>query len=203
MMKLYLLLSEEAIIRFSQLGTKENDVASLRQIQWQLGEQGRPFTGVDARIWGTCDSPQSYASDIIRLIEEPALSVMGKLLKDKALLWAPSMPKPLRTILFGHQGRKDSLRRYDMKSSRFEVASVLLGNISVSLLVYAAVTTLYFTTGKVGSVVAVLVIAGVTTLCSALFKNHQFLSILSTVCAVLVTLLLKNDPTPQPSRTSL
>ncbi|RYN46364.1 hypothetical protein AA0114_g8337 [Alternaria tenuissima] len=66
---------------------------------------------------------------------------------------------------------------------------------------YVAVTILYLTAGSASSVVGVIAIALAITACGILFQNQQFITILGTICAVLVTLLNDGSKQPRPTQT--
>ena len=55
-----------------------------------------------------------------------------------------------------------------------------LANVLTSLLVYIAVTVVYFPGAKTLDAIMVVVIAVIVTACSILFQNQQYLSMLGT-----------------------
>lgn len=186
---------EEALLRFDHLGNKGYDVTELRTIQWVLNRPvgfAHPLTGVDASAWGSVKAPQDHASDMIQVVGRSNPNAVGRFLRNKFLLWAPQLLSWLWSLFFCSKKRPEPLRQYDFSSRVFDVVSLVLGNFVTSLLVYAAVTSLYFSNGKAASVAGIFAIASIITVCSILFRNQHFISMLATVCAVLVTLLL-ND----------
>lgn len=158
------------------------------------------LSGQDASIWGSASNPSDHTSDLIQVVDQPRASVLASLLRDKFTPSAPHLPEWL--------SNRDTLRIYRFSNRLFEGFSLAMGNLVTSVLVYGAVCLLYFTKGKVAGIVGVVVMASVTTVCSVLFRNQQFISMLSTyvmtrylvfnadndrICAVLVTLLLRDD----------
>ena len=101
---------------------------------------------------------------------------MGGFLRNKFLLWIPKFPGWLP----GSRRHPDSYGLYDFSSHSFEVVSMSIGNIVASLLIYAAVTSLYFTAGSVSGVIGVIVIGVTVTICSILFHNQQLVSMVGT-----------------------
>ncbi|KAF1840533.1 uncharacterized protein K460DRAFT_421472 [Cucurbitaria berberidis CBS 394.84] len=141
---------EEAIIRFNRLGSKGYDVAGLRTVQAFQDKRNMPLFGLDASVWGSLCDPESHAFDIIQVVEQSNPSAIGRFFRDKILLWAPRLPEWLWILFFWSKKRPDAFHQYRFSGRAFEVASLALGNIATSLLVYAAVTSLYFANaGKV------------------------------------------------------
>ena len=97
-------------------------------------------------------------------------------MRNKFLFWIPKLPGWLP----GFRRHPDSYGLYDFSSHSFEVVSMSIGNIVASLLIYAAVTSLYFTAGNVSSVIGVIVIGVTVTICSILFHNQQLVSMVGT-----------------------
>jgi hypothetical protein len=156
---------------------------AIRNIQWFLGRNigpRRALCGLDALIWGSTSDPHSHASDIIQVVDQTNPSAMSKFFRDKIVLWAPRFPSWLWIVFFWSKKRPDTLRHFSFSARAFEVASMAIGNFAASLLIYAAITSLYFTAGKAASIVGVVVIALVITVCSVLFRNQQFISMLAT-----------------------
>lgn len=178
-----LMVIEEALLRFERLGGKCYDVAELQPIQDFLSRPdgcGDSLLGCDAHTWGSMHNPQDFASDLIQVVERPRVTAIGKLLRRLVLRWAPDLPSWLFLLIFWSKKRPDILHQYSFSSRAFDVMTSLMGNIVTSLLVYAAVTFLYLTDSEAASVAGVLVVAGIITICSVLFRNQQFTSMLAT-----------------------
>ncbi|OAL55945.1 hypothetical protein IQ07DRAFT_595584 [Pyrenochaeta sp. DS3sAY3a] len=179
---------EKALIRFNSLGAKGFDTTELKAIQRFLAHPSGArcsLSGNDALTWGSLSNPSDHTSDLIQVVDQPRASALASLLRDKFAPSAPHLPERL--------SNRDKIRIYRASNRSFEVFSLAVGNLVTSVLVYGAVCLLYFTNGKVAGIVGVVVMASVTTACSVLFRNQQFISMLATICAVLVTLLLRDD----------
>ncbi|KAF2785824.1 hypothetical protein K505DRAFT_380661 [Melanomma pulvis-pyrius CBS 109.77] len=186
---------EDSLIRTNLLASRGWDNAGLRNVQRYLTQKegcGLSLTGADASLWGSAANPSGHASDLIQVVQQVEPSVTGRFLNDKFVLWVPQFPRWLRLLLFWSRKKTDVFNQYSYSARTFENVSLGLGNIVTSLLVYAAVTLLYLSTGRALKTATVILIAVIVTASTILFKNQQFVAILATVCAVLVT-LLAND----------
>ncbi|KAF2662856.1 hypothetical protein K491DRAFT_4891 [Lophiostoma macrostomum CBS 122681] len=187
---------EASLIRFDALGRKSYSQYRLIHVQrWLDHPKGchMKLRGVDAPLWGSIENPSGHAGDIIQVLDQPEMSIIGAFLQNRFLRWAHKLPSWLQCVLFWSKQQPDMFDQYSRSVRSFENVTLGLGNIFTSLFVYAAVTSLYFSSGKAVNAVAVVVIAFVVTICSIFFKNEQFVVLLTTVCAVLVTLLTNNE----------
>lgn len=109
-----------------------------------------------------------------------APSTMSSVFRDKFLLLIPNLPAWLKAPFTGLMGQPDKYGYYSFSNRKLEVVLLSIGNVATSLLMYVAVTTLYFTSGSASSVVGVIAIALTITVCGTLFQNQQFITILGT-----------------------
>jgi hypothetical protein len=131
-------------------------------------------------IWGSRINPRGHASDIIQVVDRPSSSVIGNFFRNKVLTLAPRFPAWLWLLLFWSKKRPDSFQHYNFSSHTFEIITLAVGNFAASLIIYTAITALYLIEGRAASVVGIAVISVAITVCSVLFGNHQFISMLAT-----------------------
>lgn len=175
---------EESLIRTNLLASRGWDDAALRNIQRYLTQKegcGLSLSGIDASIWGSVANPSEHASDLIQVVQQMEPSVTGRFLNDKFVLWVPRFPRWLRLLVFWSKKQTDIFDQYSYSARTFENVSLGLGNIVTSLLVYAAVTLLYLSTGRALKTVTVILIAVIVTASTIMFKNQQFVAILATL----------------------
>lgn len=136
--------------------------------------------GLDAEIWGSGSESEGHSLDIYQVIDRPTPSTIGKFLRDKFVLWAPRFPNWLWLLLTWSTIRPDTFGYLRFSERKIEVITLAIGNMTASLLIYAAVTSLYLTSGHASSIAGVLVISVTITTCSLLFGNQQFISMVAT-----------------------
>lgn len=134
---------------------------------------------MDADVWGTLRDPLGHAQDIIQIIPQPEASPVGKVLQDKLLPVAHLLPRWLQYLIFWSKSKPDRFEQCSRSIPNFENFSLIFGNVVTSIVVYVAVTSLYFDTGKVLNVITTLVVTLVTTICSIFFRNQQFVVVLT------------------------
>jgi hypothetical protein len=172
---------------------KGYDVTKLRTVQSFLLQHAgdHPLSGCDAPVWGSLYNPHGHATDIIQVVKQTDLSTLGRIFRDKSLSWAPRMPEWLFMLLFWSRRRADMFHHYQHSSRTFEIVSLSIGHFVTSFFVYGAVALLYFTSNKAASVAAVIIIAGTITVCSILFRNQQFISMLATYVLLYLPVVLR------------
>jgi hypothetical protein len=143
------------------------------------GPQGA-LLGLDGAVWGSTDDQDGHAFDIHQVMNPPSPSKIGRIFWDKCRLWAPYFPTWLWVALTWSRRRPDTLRYETFNMRKFDVVIEMIGNITASLLIYGAVTSLYLTAERASSLAGVLVIAVTITACSLLFRNQRFISMLAT-----------------------
>jgi len=173
-----LTLAEEALLRFERLAKKGYDITELEFLQGFMDEH-ITLSGSDSTAWGSTDEPTDHAPDLIQVVDQRSPSTMGKFFRDKFLLWMPRSPT-LQRLVIGSTTAPDKWGHYNFSNRRFEVISLLLGNLATSILIYVAVTSLYLTAGSAARIAGVIIIAATITACSVLFQNQQFISMIST-----------------------
>ena len=178
------MVTEEALIRHDQLGSKSYNKTLLRTIQLFLAHRDGcrcEIEGTEASVWGYLDKDSPlHAIDMIQVIQPLKSSVIGQWLTDRFLSWIPHLPKcVLHNRLCSKSGR-DAFQVYPFNIQTCDYVLSALANVLTSLLVYIAVTVVYFPGAKTLDAIMVVVIAVIVTACSILFQNQQYLSMLGT-----------------------
>ncbi|KAF2118192.1 hypothetical protein BDV96DRAFT_379808 [Lophiotrema nucula] len=187
---------EKALLRFEQLGSKGRNSAALENVQrWLMDPEGCDIalTGLDGGIWGTVDDPAGHAPDLIAVVQQPESSIIEGFLGHRFLTWSRRLPTWLRCLVFWSNKQPDDFGIWSHRARSFKVVSLAMGNIATSIFVYGAVVSLSFVTSQAFGLLIILPIALAVTSCYLLFQNQQFISMLATLCAVLVALLANND----------
>jgi hypothetical protein len=166
-------------MRFDCLAQKGYEPKAIHLIQGFIATNITSFAGLDSAVWGSLAEPTSHAPDMIQVVDLPSPSTVGRFLKDKFLLWIPKLPGWLQILLTGSRRRPDIYGHYKFSNRRLDMVLLLIGNVAASLLMYAAVTSLYLTAGSASSIAGVIIVALTITICSILFQNQQFISMLA------------------------
>jgi hypothetical protein len=175
--------TEESLIRFDTLGLKFSDHSKLKHVQRWLEQKeccAFALSGADAQIWGTTKDPLAHAVDLIQVVHQPEESAMKRLLQDWTPPWAHLWPRWLNVLLHRSTKVPDQFKQYNRSARSFEHTAVVLGNLATSALVYIAVTSLYLFRGEALKIAIVVTVAVVVSLCSILFRNQLFVSMLAT-----------------------
>jgi hypothetical protein len=176
-------IAEESLIRFNTLSSRGWDDAALETVQRFIISPegcGLALAGVDAKIWGSVESPGEHASDMFQVVRQVQPSLIGKFLNNTFVHWTPHLPAWLRLLLFWTKKQPDVFHQYNFSARAFENVALAVGNILTSLLVYGAVTLLYLSTRRALKVTAVILLALTVTACTILFQNQKFVVLLAT-----------------------
>jgi hypothetical protein len=173
---------EDGLIRFDTLGRKSRNAPKLAHVQrWLNQPEGcnKRLVGVDALLWGDIRHPDAHAIDIIQVLDEPKMSVIGEFLQQHFLTWAHRLPLWLQYTLIWSKKGPDVFEQHSRSAGWFENVALAIGNVTTSLIIYGSVTSLYFTSGRAANAVSAVVVASVVTICTILFKNQQFVIMLT------------------------
>ncbi|KAF2281198.1 uncharacterized protein EI97DRAFT_454409 [Westerdykella ornata] len=167
---------EEDLIRFEKLGLKGFDMAKVKVVQdWldhpELG--ALILDGQDRDIWGTGAKPDGHALDIIQVVKESESSPASKYLQDGLSRWSSWTGKWL-TLFSTWQMKKPDKHNWHIQSrSSFQGLSLTIGSVLTSVLVYGAIISLNFVSGKAFNIVVAILVPLLISLCGLGFVNQK------------------------------
>jgi hypothetical protein len=173
-------MTEEALIRAHTIASMEDpEPTDLRELQNYLddSEMRRPFTGVDARVWGTMRERKNRAPDLTTLRQRQIENTFSKVV-------VTTLIQPLFRCLPHRFQKKDPVfGEYGYKNDTLLQFTRAVVTLFASIILLVSINALYFIKSMMARLGAVSAFNIVFALCLLIFAKAKPIEVFSTTAA--------------------